>query len=122
MEFQQDWIIRQIETVTQYVARVLFQKEKIVYEIKEEARMSDNDLLHQRLLMLLREERLCAAEDLLFDNLEPGNEAHARLTLDFYGRLNALTDEALEAGGLPRGELEEGLRKALETLGIEVLV
>lgn len=122
MAFQQDWIIRQIEMVAQYVSRVLFQKDKIEYEILDEAHSTDTDRLHLRLLELLQAGRLCEAEDLLFEQLEPGNEAHVRLALDFYARLNDLSDKALEAGGLPREEVEEGLRDAMQALGIEVPV
>ncbi len=53
------------------------------------------------------------AEDFLFDLLDAGNNPAetAELARAFYARLLALPDAALEAGNLPRDEVEEGLAR-----------
>ncbi len=51
---------------------------------------------------------LAKAEDVLFEWLDTGDpEAHTG-GLDFYDRLAARSDNELEQGGLPRGEVAEG--------------
>ncbi len=66
-------------------------------------------------LMLLHEQegRFDKAEDALFALLDttPDNRDLLDLGLAFYHRLQVLSDEALAAGGLPRLELEDGLRE-----------
>ncbi len=53
------------------------------------------------------------AENELFALLdaEPGNNAMVEFGVAFYKRLQAHSDAALEAGGLPRAEVEEGLKE-----------
>ncbi len=57
--------------------------------------------------------RYSQAEDLLFDllDVEPGAPETADLARAFYRRLLALPDAALEAGNLPREEVNEGLAR-----------
>ncbi|MBI1354947.1 MAG: hypothetical protein GC160_11420 [Acidobacteria bacterium] len=56
-----------------------------------------------------RRGRLSAAEDAWFRLAEAGDGASREAGDAFYGRLEALGDEELEAGGLPRDEVEDGL-------------
>lgn len=41
--------------------------------------------------------------------------------MDFYARLNDLTDAQLEAAGFGRDELEEGLRDMADRFGVSLL-
>ena len=51
------------------------------------------------------------AEDVLFHLMDdyPAESEIARLGLGFYERLESVADDRLEMGGLPRGEVREGL-------------
>ena len=59
------------------------------------------------------------AEDCLFALFEadPENEAIVSFGIAFYERLSRHSDKALEAGGLPRTEVEEGLLEFRRRLG-----
>nr|WP_306220657.1 DUF6483 family protein [Cohnella sp. WQ 127256] len=54
--------------------------------------------------------QLTEAEDLLYE-LEEEGVISAEEGDNFYARLSELEDSMLEAGGLPRGEMEEGRRQ-----------
>jgi len=55
--------------------------------------------------------QLAKAEDTLFDWLDAG-DPHAPVEgLAFYNRLTAMSDGELEQGGLPREEIEQGMRE-----------
>ena len=56
------------------------------------------------------------AENALFAMLdaEPGNDAIVEFGVAFYTRMSAQSDAALADGGLPRGEVEEGLKELLQ--------
>ena len=58
-----------------------------------------------------RTEDYARAEDALLDavDADPDNQARLAMGRAFYGRLLRQTDQALMAGNLPRGEVEDGL-------------
>lgn len=120
MAFQQDWVLRQIETIVQFAARMLFKKDDIDYEIPDPEHMDDTDILYLQINDLVARGKIGAGEDLLFKELEEGNNRHIRLVLDFYQRLNALSDEELLAADFSREEIEEGLRAALKHCGVSL--
>ena len=66
------------------------------------------DELHRRLLEKVNAGDICGAEDLLFAESDPGDRRYLELAVDFYARLNDLTDAQLEAAGFGRDELEGG--------------
>lgn len=121
MQYSQDWIMRQIEMLTAFLAGALFHKESARYVIRDEARLSRGDLLHRRLLQLLEAGALCEAEDLLFEEMDGQDSAYLEVALDFYQLLNALDDEALARANFSRGEISQGLRDALARHRLEAL-
>ena len=52
---------------------------------------------------------------------DPGDRRYLELAVDFYARLNDLTDAQLEAAGFGRDELEEGLRDMADRFGVTLL-
>ena len=70
--------------------------------------------------MLFRSD-ICGAEDLLFAESDPDDRRYLELAVDFYARLNDLTDAQLEAAGFGRDELEEGLRDMAGRFGVSLL-
>ena len=69
--YQQDTILRQIEMLTQALARIFFRKEKVVYEFPEqETGYSDDDVWYAQILRLLASSEINAAEDALFDGFD----------------------------------------------------
>lgn len=113
MAYKQDWFMRQLQSWVQFVARILFHKDTVQYEIVDEQRLSQTDLFYQEILRLLQSGNICAAEDLLFAQFEPGNELHLQIALEFYQRLSLLDDESLEAGNFSREEIAQGLKDIL---------
>ena len=79
--------------------------------------LGDGPLPQRTLAMLMRHyERtgeLAKAEDALYALLDsdPGNDNIVGFGRDFYRRLQGKTDGQLEEGGLPRAEVEEGLKE-----------
>ena len=63
----QDWMMRQIETLTLAIAKIMFQKDSAEYQHHGEA-LTAADSLHASLNALLREGRIAEGEDLLFFN------------------------------------------------------
>ena len=118
MRIHQDWLIRQIQLLLHFIARVIFKKEYIVYTVEDSEATTETDLLYASLMALLKDSDIGGAEDLLFHNFEKDNLRYLELAVDFYQRLNKLSDEELKAGNFSREEIQEGLKDILVQAGI----
>lgn len=120
MYFQKDYLMRQIEDMVRFIAKVLFGKDLFKYEIIDEANLTQTDMLYANLTALVSQRKLCEAEDLLYESIESGNADHARIALDFYDTINALSDDELESSNFSREEIKDGLKQITAILGVEI--
>jgi len=118
--FQEDWVMRQIRYAIQFIARLLFNKASISYEIVDIYHPTVTDILYSRLSSLVDEGRINEAENLLFESLDPGDTNHLILALDFYSKINEMSDEELEANAFSREEIESGLSDIKAQFGISI--
>ena len=119
MQFSQDWMMRQIQMLAQVLAKILFGKETTDYIIEDEQNLNGTDLLYKAISELLSKGDIGGAEDLLFEALENGGKENLEVAIDFYTKLNKMSDSELEAGNFSREEVEDGLRNAAELFGLE---
>lgn len=121
MFFENDWIMRQINMLVQFVARVVFKKDTVSYEIEDEAHLTDTDELYKKLQALQKEGKICEAEDLLFEN-RSNSDQYLALALDFYQTLSKMSDDELEQHNFSRQEVYDGLKEVvMRHKGIPVL-
>ncbi len=121
MIYQEDWIMRQIKAMVQMVAKAFFRKNTVRYEIVDETNLKEADLLHLKLRGLLREGNVNEAENVLFDRIQPNNPDFLRLALDFYSRVNEMTNADLEKANFSREEIKEGLASIAKIYGMGFL-
>lgn len=117
---QYDWFLFQIQLLALAIARIVFGKGSLEYETENEEIPTATDYLHRRLLELLARKRICEAENLLFDSLDPHNKSGLALALDFYDRLNKMTDEELEQNDFSREEIDSGLRDVIKLYELSI--
>ena len=110
MIYENDWMMRQIKVLVRSIAQYIFHRETVDYEVEDESNPTLTDSLHRDLIALLEKGKVCEAEDSLFDQFQPGNIDHLRVALDFYQRVNLLTDDELEARNFSRDEIYDGLK------------
>ena len=120
MFMQQDWLMRQIEMMIAAIIQLLSRKTGKEYSLKDELIQERPAELKQKLVHLLKEGQLGEAENLLFFELENGDESTLAVAIDFYQRANALSDKELEEQGFTRSELLEGLGDAAERYGLSI--
>ena len=121
MIYEKDWFMRQITMAIQVIARLFFHRDTIEYEIEDMQNMSATDLLYKKLLDFLSQGKICEAEDYLYENYRTDNPSHLKLALDFYQRLNLLSDDELEEHNFSREEIEEGLQGILKLSNLQGL-
>ena len=111
----EDWMMRQVEAMARSIALLVFHKEGTQYVPSGDAQA---DGLHEQLMRLLEEGDLCGGEDLLFEAAEDGGLGCLEAWVDFYARLNELTDAQLEEAGFGRDEIQEGLQDLSDHFGV----
>ena len=118
MFMQQDWLMRQIEMLIAAIIQLLSEKAGKEYSLKDELKQERFTELKQKLTDLLNEGQLGEAENLLFFELEDGDESILAIAIDFYQKANTLSDKELDEQGFTRSELLEGLNDVAERYGL----
>ena len=118
MFMQQDWLMRQIEMMIAAIIQLLSEKAGKEYSLKDELKQERFTELKQKLTDLLNEGQLGEAENLLFYELEDGDESILAIAIDFYQKANTLSDKELDEQGFTRSELLEGLNDVAERYGL----
>jgi len=115
---QQDFVMKQIKSLINFIAKILLKKENVEYILSSEDEYSKTDFIHKELLKLLEVGKINEAENLLFEELDTIDLKYLELAIDFYDRLNRLDDAFLEENNFSREEIEEGLREIANRFGI----
>lgn len=118
MFMQQDWLMRQIEMMIAAIIQLLSEKAGKEYSLQDEIKQERFTELKQKLTDLLNEGQLGEAENLLFFELEDGDENILAIAIDFYHQANTLSDKELDEQGFTRSELLEGLSDVAERYGL----
>lgn len=118
--FEQDFVMRQIHDMVRMLAKLFLHKDTVTYEFCEEKEKTDTDFLYQKILDRLNDGDINGAENMLYENFLPGNETYMTMCLDFYGRLNELSEEYLSEHDYSREEIEDGLKMFAQKNGISL--
>lgn len=116
--FQEDWVMRQIESIVNFLTVAVLNKKSPEFEISETQKKDSAEKLHQTLLKLIRENQINGAENLLFERMDSHDRRYLELAVDFYSRVNALDDDTLERCDFSREEINDGLRETAGRFGI----
>ena len=104
------FIDQQIEIMADSIGKAMG-KERLVHEVTDPYRNEAANDLNKRLLDLLAEGKINAAEDLLFEvtqNHENVDHDYLRVALDFYMKLDEYSDEYLKLCDFSREEAMNG--------------
>ncbi len=119
MFYQQDWVMKQIQMLVRFVARVVFGKDTSEYKQLIEESLTGTDLLYRDITDLLEKGEICQAENLLFENLDSENKEHLALAVDFYSRINELSDTELLRHNFSRTEIKEGISSVMQMFSLD---
>ncbi len=114
MVVRQDWLYKQIQGAVQIVARLVFKKSIIELVKENKFEYLETERIYARLISMINNNEFTAAEDLLFDSLDPNNNDYLKIALDFYSRLNEIDSDTLEDNDFSRDEIENGLNDVLK--------
>lgn len=121
MNIKEDWLTRQIEAVAFSAAKIIFNRDRPVYEITDAYLHADADYLHKLLMNLIADSKVNEAEDLLFESIDTYDSNYLLLALDFYTRLNEYDDDDLEQCNFSRDEIYDGLAEVQKLFGFSIM-
>ena len=111
----QDYIMRQIEMLTEAIACLVFNKETAIhYEIRDEIKQAETDILYLQLRTLLNNNKIIEAENLLFDMIDPLETNHFIIAIHFYEQLSKMNDAELNERDFSKVEIIDGLNKIIK--------
>ena len=111
---KEDYLIRMIKDLIKTIAKFFFGSDSVTYQLPDEREYTETDYLYQQLVDMINQGDINEAEDLLYEKLDPQNKKYLKLGLDFYSKLNNLTDEYLASHNYSRDEIELGLKTLVE--------
>lgn len=120
--FENDYILKQIEMSTKFLAKLIFGKESPEYKLQydEIANAKPIDLLCLTLRRMIDEGEINEAENLLYENIKREARAeYLEIAIDFYDRLSKLSADRLDECDFSRAEIFEGLENVKRIYGIE---
>lgn len=120
--FENDYILRQIEMMGGFLAKLIFGKESPEYEIilDNEGNPLGEGELALKLRRMIELGEINEAENLLFDSIESEQKPeYLEIAIDFYDRLSKLDEAKLDRCDFCLAEVLEGLENVKEKYGIE---
>ena len=112
---EKDYYMRVVHELVRTLIRLVFRKEID----KDEEKMVPLEVLEQykKLTAMIDDGQINEAENLLLDGMEADSRAYFELTLLFYEKLNAKTDEFLEEHDYSREEVLDGIKYVVDFYG-----
>ncbi len=112
---EKDYYMRVVHELVRTLIRLVFRKE--IY--KDEEKTVPLEVLEQykKLTAMIDDGQINEAENLLLDGMEADSRAYFELTLLFYEKLNAKTDEFLEEHDYSREEVLDGIKYVVDFYG-----
>jgi len=114
--------MRQIQMIVQFIARLVWGKDTVEYQVPEQNNLSETDLLYYEIENLLAQSKICEAEDLLHEHLDGCNNKYLELAIDFYQKINKFSDKDLESANFSREEIQTGLKEIMNVFGLSDLI
>lgn len=121
MNYEEDWLMRQIKMMVDFTSKLI----KGLIGSKME-NMEEEEIFHYKKLTgevdyFLRNKDINEAENLLFKQIDKDKIIYLKIGMDFYDRINRLSDKELEEADFSREEIELGLRDLFDIYDIDYI-
>ncbi|MCM1307143.1 MAG: DUF6483 family protein [Butyrivibrio sp.] len=114
--YEQDYFMRMIHEMVRMLIKLLFGKDTQRWE-QAEFKDAQAGADYERLVRLADNGDICGAENELVQSADVSNTYGLRRAVLFYGHLNEMSDEFLEAHNFSREEIAQGLRYMADIYG-----
>ena len=108
MNYQQDWIMRQIETIIKFI-RDIFSNRKSMYNYGNLDKI-ENELLKNKIAKLIQHNKFSEAETMILEKIDNGVKFDIEIALGLYETMNLLSDSELDELGFSREKILKGIK------------
>lgn len=116
---EQDYLMRTIKDIAKVIAKIVLGKTDTNYELPAAENYTGEDFLYKKLLEMLEDGEINAAENLLFEELDGKDKRKLEVALAFYTRLSEYDEAYLQAYAYTKEEITQGLEDVARKYGIE---
>ena len=118
MNYEQDWFMRQIKIIIDFTLKLMMTKR---ISNMEEVEEWEYNKYSKQMDRYLEENDINKAENILFEELDQDNIVYLKIGLEFYDRINKLSDIELKKLNFSREEIELGLKDLLKIYELEYM-
>ena len=115
---EQDYLMRTVKDITKVIAKIVLSKSDTNYELSAVENYTAEDFLYKKLLELLAQGEINAAENLLFEELDGRNKKQLEIALSFYTKLSEYDEVYLQSHDYTKEEINQGLQDVARKYGI----
>lgn len=111
---KEDWILGQISSIITMLKKLLKKDdEEIIKDLEED---KEANIIYKNILQLLNQGKINEAENIIFENIDM-NENVGLIAIEFYSKINQLSNEELNEKKFSREEVYEGILDISKSLG-----
>lgn len=114
-----DTFMREINDIIKMTASIY--TDDIDYEYENIDNKTKEDKIYDELMELVSSGDLNAADECVFENLDPNSMNYLKLALNFYKKINELDDNELKSMDFERGEIKSAVLEILDAYGINFI-
>lgn len=118
--FENDWMMRQITSMTKMLRMMFFHKAAEEITVEEELKDEETKIYYKTIHQLIKDENYADAMQYLKENFEDKNLEYLKTALAFFDYLNAKEDSELRAHGYSKEQLYSDLSFITKQYGIEL--
>ena len=109
--YKKDWLLNQIDDLIDFLVKVFLNQTTTEY-LPENIVNSSSDELYNLLDKLICDKKI--------NEVDVQNPKHLAIAINFFDKLNKLTDETLDSSNYSREEINQGLNDILDKFGIKI--
>lgn len=115
---EQDYLMRTVKDMAKVIAKIVLGKSDTNYELPAVENDTTEDFLYRKLIELLVDGEINAAENLLFEEIDGENKKKLEVALAFYTKLGEYDEAYLQAHDYTKEEINQGLEDIARKYGI----
>ena len=118
--FENDWMMRQISSMTKMLRMMFFHKASEEITAEEELKDEETKVYYHTIDQLIQEDNYAQAMNYLVEHFTDKNLEYLKTALAFFDYVNAKEDSELRAHGYSKDQLYSDLNFITKQYGIEL--
>ena len=115
---EKDYVVRMINDMAKMIAKLIFNKDVVKYELPDEKDFTQTDYLYKKLLIMVDQGKINEAENQLYIELDTSDMKQLEMALAFYCYINDFDEKFLDQNDFSREEVRDGIKNIAAEFGV----